>query len=410
MMRYVIVGNGPAAVSAVEAIRRYDAEGEITLFSKENEFTYSRPLISYLLLGATDETRMRYKSDDFYESMRVDYRQGVAVTAIDKDKKTVAASDGTETAYDKLLLATGGKPFIPPMDGIDSVPYHTFMTLEDARKLAEALTPESRVLIIGAGLIGLKCLEGIKARCASVTVADLAEQILPSILDREAAAMVQKHLEAQGASFLLGDSAVKLEPGLATMRSGKQIPFDVLVLAVGVRPATELATAIGLDAERGIATDERGETAIPDIYAAGDCAKSYDITTDTERVLAILPGATQQGAVCGAAMAGKTVEPFNAIPMNALGLFGLHMITAGSMVGESYVIRSKDSYKRLCVKGDRLMGYIMLGNVERAGIYTALIREKTPLSSIDFDLMLEKPQLMAFSRRDRQTLMGGSRL
>lgn len=409
-MRYVIVGNGPAAVSAVEAIRQQDAEGGITLFSKENEFTYSRPLISYLLLGATDEQRMRYKPDGFYEDMRVDYRQGVAVEAIDKDKKAVTASDGSVTAYDKLLLATGGKPFIPAVEGLESVPYHTFMTLADARGLASALTPESRVLIIGAGLIGLKCMEGIKARCASVTVADLAEQILPSILDAEAAAMVQKHLEAQGVSFLLGDSAVKVEPGLAIMKSGKRVPFDALVMAVGVRPATELATAIGLDAERGIATDERGETAIPDVYAAGDCAKSRDITTDTERVLALLPGATQQGAICGAAMAGKAVEPLSAIPMNAMGLFGLHMITAGSLVGESHIIRTKDGYKRLCVKDDRLMGYIMLGDVERAGIYTALIRERTPLSSIDFDLMLEKPQLMAFSRRDRQTLMGGSRL
>lgn len=409
-MRYVIVGNGPAAVSAVEAIRQHDGEGEIILFSKENEFTYSRPLISYLLLGATDEQRMRFRPDSFYEDMKIDYRQGVAVTAIDKDKKLVTASDGSETAYDKLLLATGGKPFIPPMDGLDSIPYHTFMTLADAHGLAEALTPDSRVLIIGAGLIGLKCLEGVKDRCASVTVVDMAEQILPSILDTEAASVVQKHLEAQGATFLLGDSAAKVEPGIATMKSGKQVPFDVLVVAVGVRPATELATAIGLDAERGIATDERGETAIADIFAAGDCAKSYDITTDTERVLALLPNATQQGAVCGAAMAGKAVDPFNAIPMNAMGLFGLHMITAGSMVGESHVIRTKNSYKRLCVKDDRLMGYIMLGDVERAGIYTALIREKTPLSSIDFDLMLERPQLMAFSRRDRQTLMGGSRL
>ena len=409
-MRYVIVGNGPAAVSAVEAIRQYDGEGKIILFSKEDEFTYSRPLISYLLLGATDGTRMRYKPDGFYEDMKVDYRQGVAVTAIDKDDKTVTASDGSVVGYDKLLLATGGKPFIPPMEGLDGVPYHTFMTLEDAHKLAGALNPESRVLIIGAGLIGLKCLEGIKSRCGSVTVADLAEQILPSILDVEAAAMVQKHLEAQGASFLLGDSAVKVEPGLATMKSGKQVPFDVLVMAVGVRPATELATAIGLDAERGIAANERGETAIPDIFAAGDCAKSYDITTGMARVLALLPNATMQGTICGAAMAGKAMNPSTAIPMNAMGLFGLHMITAGSMVGESYVIRGKESYKRLCVKDDRLMGYIMLGDVERAGIYTALIREKTPLSSIDFDLMLEKPQLMAFSRRDRQTLMGGSRL
>ena len=409
-MEYVIIGNGPAAVSAVEAIRRCDTEGSITLFSKENEFTYSRPLISYLLLGETDERRMRYKPDDFYQEHRVDVRLGVEVTAIDKQAHTVAASDGSVTPYDRLLLATGAVPFVPPMEGLQSVPYHTFMTLEDARLLRAALTPESRVLIVGAGLIGLKCLEGIRHLCASVTVCDLAEQILPSILDREAAALVQRHIERQDVTFLLGDSATKFEPGLATMKSGAQVPFDVLVMAVGVRPATALACSLGLDAARGIRTDWRGETAIPGIFAAGDCACSEDITTDSIRVLALLPNAVMQGEICGTAMAGYSVQSYNAIPMNAMGMFGLHMITAGTMTGEDHIIRTEGGYKRLCTKDDRLMGYILVGDVERAGIYTALIREKTPLSSIDFALMLDKPQLMAFSKRDRQIRMGGARL
>ena len=409
-MKYVIAGNGPAAVSAVEAIRRWDGEGDITLFSKEDEFTYSRPLISYLLWGKTDEHRMRYKPDSFYEDNRVDFRRGVEVTSIDKDARTVTGSDGSVVPYDSLLLATGARPFVPPIEGIDTVKYHTFMTLKDARELRADLTPNSRVLIVGAGLIGLKCLEGIRDLCASVTVADLADQILPSILDKESAALVQKHIEKKDVTFLLGDSAVKLVPGEAAMKSGRKVPFDVLVMAVGVRPATELACALGLDAARGIPTDSRGETAIPGIFAAGDCAKSRDITTDQDRVLALLPNATQQGEICGTAMAGYGCPGFNAMPMNAMGMFGLHMITAGTMVGEDHIIRTEGGYKRLCTRDNRLMGYIMVGDVERAGIYTALIREKTPLDSIDFALMLEKPQLMAFSKRDRQTLMGGSRL
>lgn len=222
--------------------------------------------------------------------------------------------------------------------------------------------------------------------------------------------MVQAHIEKQGVTFLLRDSVAEYAPGLATLRSGREVPFDVLVMAVGVRPATALAEAIGLDAQRGIATDDRGETAIPGVFAAGDCAKSFDMTTGTERMLALWPNAVMQGEVCGTAMAGGNPAPISALPMNAMGMFGLHMITAGAMVGEDYIIRGDGSYKRLCVKDNRLMGYIMVGDVERAGIYTALIRERTNLDTIDFALMLEKPQLMAFSKRDRQIRMGGARL
>lgn len=258
-MKYVIIGNGPAAVTAAETIRRVDDAGEITLLSKEDEFTYSRPLISYLLCGKTDETRMRYKPADFYARNRVDFRAGVAAVSIDKDEKTVTGSDGNVYPYDKLLLATGAKPFVPPIPGLESVHYHTFMTLRDAHELADCLTKNTRVLIVGAGLIGMKCLEGIRDRVASVTVCDLAKQVLPSILDAEAAQMVQKHCEAQDVTFLLGDSAARFEPGKAIMQSGKEVEFDELVMAVGVRPATELAQSLGLDAARGIHTNAQGD-------------------------------------------------------------------------------------------------------------------------------------------------------
>lgn len=409
-MRYVIVGNGPAAVGCVEAIRRQDTEGTITLFSKEAEHTYSRPLISYLLEGKTDLARMRYRGEDFYRENGVDARLGVAAVAVDTQKRTVAGSDGAFVAYDRLLLATGGRPFVPPAEGLETVKYHTFMTLADARALEAALTPESRVLIVGAGLIGMKCLEGIRHKVREVTVVDLAPQILASILDAEAAAMVQAHVEQQGVAFRLGDSVARYAPGEALLRSGETVPFDVLVMAVGVRPETALAVSMGLDAERGISTDGRGETAIPGIFAAGDCALSHDITTGKDRVLALLPNAYMQGERCGEAMSGAEVEEVRSLPMNSMGLFGLHMITAGVMEGESHIRRENGSYKRLCTRDDRLMGYILVGDVERAGIYTSLIRDQVPLHTLDFALMLEKPQLMAFSKRDRQIRLGGQRL
>lgn len=207
--------------------------------------------------------------------------------------------------------------------------------------------------------------------------------------------------------FHLSDSVASFAPDAATLKSGKVLPFNVLVVAVGVRPNTELAAAAGCRTDRGIKVDEHGATTVPDIYAAGDCAVSHDISAGTDRILAILPNAYFQGETAGRSMAGGEASFTKAIPMNASGFMGLHMLTAGSYDGEQYLTREDGSYKLLVTADDRLKGFILLGEVDRGGIYTSLIREQTPLSSIDFELIREKPQLMAFSRSERAKKLGG---
>ncbi len=408
-MKYVIIGNSAGAVGCVEGIRQVDKDGEITIISNEPYHTYSRPLISYLLYGKTDEQRMKYRPDSFYEDNGVKTYLGKEAVSIDKDNKKVILNDGTEICYDKLLVATGSRPFVPPMDGLDKVENKfTFMTLDDAKALEKAINKDSNVLVIGAGLIGLKCVEGICDRVKHITVMDLAERILPSILDKDGSELVRKHIEKKGVEFILGDSVAQFtSANTAVSKNGLELSFDVLVVAVGVRPNVELVKDIGGEVGRGIVTDERCRTSIPDIYAAGDCTESMDITADQMRILALLPNAYMQGETAGITMAGGTKVYDKAIPMNAIGFFGYHIITAGSYDGEEYVKKDGDSYKKLVTRDDRLVGYILIGNVERAGIYTSLIREKRPLSSIDFDLIKEKPQLMAFSKRERAKTLGG---
>lgn len=408
-MKYVIIGNSAGAVGCVEGIRQVDKDGEITIISNEPYHTYSRPLISYLLYGKTDEQRMKYRPDSFYEDNGVKTYLGKEAVSIDKDNKKVILNDGTEICYDKLLVATGSRPFVPPMDGLDKVENKfTFMTLDDAKALEKAINKDSNVLVIGAGLIGLKCVEGICDRVKHITVMDLAERILPSILDKDGSELVRKHIEKKGVEFILGDSVAQFtSANTAVSKNGLELSFDVLVVAVGVRPNVELVKDIGGEVGRGIVTDERCRTSISDIYAAGDCTESMDITADQMRILALLPNAYMQGETAGITMAGGTKVYDKAIPMNAIGFFGYHIITAGSYDGEEYVKKDGDSYKKLVTRDDRLVGYILIGNVERAGIYTSLIREKRPLSSIDFDLIKEKPQLMAFSKRERAKTLGG---
>lgn len=405
-MKYVIIGNSAAAVGCIEGIRQEDRTGPITVVTDEPYHTYSRPLISYLLLGKTDEERMKYRPDGFYEENGVTLLAGKRAEKIDPESKTVLLDDGQALSYDKLLVAAGSRPFVPPIKGLDGVENaFTFMTLDSAKALEKALGPDKRVLILGAGLIGLKCAEGIAGRVGSLTVADLADHILPSILDSEAAAMVQRHIEDHGVSFLLGDGVDSFEGNTAVLKSGKKVPFDLLVICVGVRPNTSLVSEAGGEVARGIRVDPGCATTIPDVYAAGDCTESFDVSSGQERILALLPNAYMQGRCAGTNMAGGEAVYDHAIPMNAIGFFGYHVLTAGTYTGEIYRSAEGCSLKKLFYENDRLKGYILLGDAARAGIYTSLIRKETPLSSIDFALICEKPQLMAFTREERKEML-----
>jgi len=430
-MKYVIIGNSAAGIGAVEGIRQIDKQGEITIITNETHHTYSRPLISYLLLGKTTEEKMKYRGDNFYADNNVKLISGVNVTKIDADKKQVVLSNGNSAPYDKLLVAAGSSPFVPPFEGLDTVrDKFTFMSLDDARMLDKALSnnkeknnEKKSVLIIGAGLIGLKCAEGIINRVSKITVVDLASRVLSSILDEEGAAIMQKYIERQGVNFKLGCSVKKFDGNTAVFEDGETVNFDALVLAVGVRPNTSLLKNIA-SIDRGIAVNGRSETSAKDIYAAGDCTQTLDISSGQNKIMAILPNAYMQGECAGINMAGgadgKAADKSfdKAIPMNAIGFFGLHIITAGNYTGEYYKEQraktlgseskeKSECYKKIFYSDNKLNGFILIGNVEKAGIYTSLIRERTPLDSIDFALVCEKPGLMAFTKEERIAKLGG---
>ncbi len=406
--RYVIIGNSAAAIGTVEGIRKIDREGAIAVVSTENHHTYSRPLISYLLEGKTDRGRMLYRAPDFYEKNQCETYFGKTAVALDPGAHAVTLDDGTVLRYEKIMISAGSEAFVPPFQGLETVGRkYSFMTLDDALELEEALSPEKKVLILGAGLIGLKCCEGIARRVQSVTVVDLSPRILSSILNEKAAAIVQKHIERQNVSFRLGQTVRQFRGNSAVLDNGEELVFDLLVLAVGVRPRTALIKEAGGACGRGILTDAYQKTSLEDVYAAGDCTESYDISAEQSRILALLPNAYRQGEAAGINMAGGCLAFGQAIPMNAIGFFGLHLLTAGTYLGETYEKEDDKNYKILYHKDNLLKGYILLGNVEKAGIYTSLIREKIPLDTIDFELICEKPGLMAFSQKYRSQKLGG---
>lgn len=403
-MKYVIIGNSAAAIGCIEGIRKVDTKGEITVISDETHHTYSRPLISYYLLGKVTRETMRYRDENFYKDNNVTALLGEKAVKI--DKKEVTLESGKTVPFDKLLIATGSSPFVPPMKGLDSVENKfSFMKFDDALALENVLTPASKVLIVGAGLIGLKCAEGIGRITKDITVVDLADRILSSILDEEGAALMQNHLEEDGMKFYLSDCVETFGNSVAHLKSGKEVVFDVLVLAVGVRPNTELAQNAGAAVEKGIVTDETQKTTLDNVYAAGDCVLTEDVTFGGKRILALLPNAYMQGEVAGINMAGGKAEFTNGVPMNAIGFNGYHILTAGTYTGEAITEKDGENYKKLFVKDDLLKGFILMGNVARGGIYTNIMKKKIPLSSLDSSI-LGTPNLSALSESERRRMLG----
>ena len=415
MAQYVIIGNSVAAIGCIEGIRKEDTQNKIVVISEETHPVYCRPLISYYLEGKTNLEKMAYRNPNFYEEMNCEVLYGRKAVKIDNTTKQITLDDKTIIPYNKLCIATGSSPFVPPFAGLETVEHkYSFMTLDNMLELESAISTDSKVLIVGAGLIGLKCAEGLKDRVLSITVCDLADRVLSSILDSDCASMMQKHLESNGIQFMLGDSAVSFDKNTALMKSGKIVNFDILVLAVGVRANTSLLSEISGKVNCGILINNKMEASIPDIYAAGDCTEGDDISYNGKRVLAILPNAYMQGNCAGINMAGGTAVFDRAIPMNSIGFFGLHTMTAGSYYtadegGELYEEKTENTLKRLFTRNGYLTGFILIGNsvTSRAGIYTSLIREHIPLNSINFETLKKSACTTAFSQEKRKHIFGG---
>ena len=408
LLNYVIIGNSAAAVGGIEGLRSVDKEGKITVISDEPYHTYSRPLISYWLEGKVKDSNIYYRDKDFYDKNKCETIFGRTVVSIDKNAKQVILDDNTSVSYDRLLVSTGSKPFIPSISGLESVSQkYSFMTFDSAKEVKAALKKPQRVLIMGAGLIGLKAAEAIADKVSSLTIVDLADRILPSILTADAARIVQKHIEAHGAKFILSQSVKEFRGNTAVLSGGDTVDFDILITAVGVRPNTELISDAGGKVARGIVTNKAQMTSIKNVYAAGDCTVSHDVSSGSDKILALLPNAYKQGEVAGINMAGGKAVYENAIPMNAIGFFGLHMITAGSYEGKTHIKKSGSQYKCIYYSDDVLKGYILIGDVSNAGIYTNMIRERIPLKTVDKKLMFESPRLMAMPFAYRREKLGG---
>lgn len=397
---YAIVGNSAAAINACDAIRARDPEGSIAVFSEEKYRCYSRPLISYLVAGEITTQGMYYRPTNYYRSAKVDFHKESRVVTINPAKKLLTTAGKEKIKWRKLLLATGFMPFMPPVKGLAEVGYLTFTSWDDARKMLAITNKPAKALVVGAGLIGVKAAEALHARGAAVTMVEKMDRVLPLALDERASALVEERCSGMGIDIITGEGVNSVESlgghqGRASVSDGSEIDFDILVMAVGVRPRTELAEAAGIKCRGGIQVDERQLTSEKDIYAAGDAVLAMDIVLGKPTLNALWPVAALQGKYAGANMAGEEVPYPGCNSMNSVEFFGLPVLSAGIVnpPGSGYeVITREDSegeYRKAVIKGDTLVGMLMTGKIERAGILTSLIQEKANVKRIKSCLLDE---------------------
>ena len=414
-MDYLIIGNSCAGTSCAAEIRNTDKKGNITILSDEKYCAYGRPLISYFLLGKQDMQTIKYKKEDFYTKNNITVKLNCKAENINTTKKEVSCSNGEVYKYDKLLIATGSVPFVPKIEGIEKHKnVYTFLNLESVINIKKAITKNSDVVVIGAGLIGLKAAEALAEQVKSINVCDMADRVMGSVLDKNSASIIQNHIEKHNVKFYLSNTAKEVKENSVTLNDGTELKCDVLIMAVGVRPNVALAQTAGVKINRGIVVDKNMQTSVKDIYAAGDCVESLDVLSNQNKILALWPNAFIQGKTAGANMAGATKEFNGAFPLNAIGFFGLHLISAGIIEPkeEGFKVcidydKEKQTLKKLVIKDDKLEGFALINTNERAGIYTSLINDKIPLSSLNYDITKQNIGLSAFSKEIRENKIFG---
>lgn len=389
VMKYVIIGNGIASIGAIEGIRKADAESEILVIGAEDSPAYGRPLISYLLAGKIGPERLALRPQEFYEKSNVSLILGTRVEQIDTNAKTVKTDSGESIEYENLLVATGGIPFTPPIPGADGTDVYNFTNLDHAQALISKAKDIKRAVVIGGGLIGLKAGESLFDRGVEVTILELSPRILSLAFDENAAGLAGDRLEEVGLNVRCGVSAKEIQrDGQGNLKGvhltdGDFLQTDAVVIAIGVVPNYNLAKESGIKVDRGILVDDHMRTSADLVYAAGDVAQAKDLLFGEDRVIPIWTNAYNQGFCAGKNMAGTDITYAGSLSMNSISFYGLPTISVGTVNPPeddgSYEIATsldekKKSYRKLVFQNDRLVGYVLVGDIDMAGMYTAFVK------------------------------------
>lgn len=408
MAKYVIVGASAAGIGAVEAIREVDKQGSITIISDEQCTYYSRPMISEFVSGKADIQKMKCRNDDFWKENNAEAKIGKKAVSINTAEKTVSLEDGEKVAYEKLLLATGGKPFVPKMEGQEKDGVFTFTTLSEAQRLAEKINRigANSAVVIGAGLIGISVTDALVKLGLKVTVVELQEKILSLLLDAKASDIVEAAIRKAGVNFATGQSVQKIvgrpdndgAVGGVILTKGDQIQCDIVIVAIGVIPRTELVTGTAVKTNRGIVVDNYMQTSVSDVYASGDVAEAFDYLINQNRLLPLWPLAVLEGRIAGYNMTGKKTLYEGGTNMSSLKYFGVPIVSIGLANPKEdpalEILVKEDTangvYKKIVLKDNVIVGLTMVNSIERSGIIYNLLKNHVNVKDFKQDLLKDE--------------------
>ncbi len=390
-MKIIIIGAGPAGVTAAETIRTFDRQAELTMLTDEPYLPYSPPAMAdHFILGTDNHL---WRSSDWPAQIGVNYRTGVNVEAIEPEAHRIRLSNSEQLSYDQLLICSGARLYAP-LAGAELEGIYNFKSLSAAENLVSKVRSgqAKSALIVGAGFIGMEialmlCELGVK-----VIQIEMLDQVMATMLDGETASMALSLMRTHGVDVRLKTKAAAfIGNGTATgvrLESGEVLQADLLIAATGVKPNLDLLQGSGIASNRGIRVDKQLRTNAPDVFAAGDCIETPNLLTGEMFVHAIFPNAVEQGRVAGMNLAGYPVTYEGAERMNSLKHLGLPIMAAGEKQGDSMLREQYDgSLRTIYLRENRLVGFQLVGDIRAAGVLHALMIQKADISRLQSHLL-----------------------
>lgn len=394
--RYVIVGASAAGMAAAQAIRELDRRGSVTVFSDEPDAPYFRPLIPFLVSGRKSAEEMTLMGAGPYRATGIDVKLNARVEKIDTRARTVETVGGLHADYDRLLIATGSSPFIPPeLEGVETPGVFTMRTLAHARAATERAGTARRAVMPGGGMLNLKVAFALLERGIEVTLVVQSPQVLSQLMEPEDATLIRDALNRAGLKIRTGTSVRKILPGRNGVRGvllddGAEMPCEMVCIGKGVRPNVGFSGTGDLRVDGGVVVDRFTAGSAPGVHAAGDVAVTFDPITGGRIVTGLWTNAVEMGRCAGFNMAGRHTEYggtfgiLNATQVADVAFVSMGIVHTRGGDYETHVAGSPGAYRKMVFSpdGTRLVGVILVGDVSRAGLYRLLIRERMPVAGI----------------------------